>query len=101
MKTAVKELTSLIYMLKCLGVKVPYASLVCGDNLSVIQNATVSESLLKKKNVAITYYKVRETAASRIAHPTKNPGANNYADVLTKSQVFSVFTFLVGGMMCR
>ena len=100
MKTAVEELTSLRYMLRCLGVKVTYASLVCGDNLGVIQNATVSESLLKKKHVAISYHKVRETAAAGIAHPIKTPGANNYADVLTKSQVFSVFTFLVGGMIC-
>ena len=100
MKTAVEELTSLRYMIRCLGVKVTYASLVCGDNLGVIQNATIQENFLKKKHVAISYHKVRETTAAGIAHPIKTPSANNYADVLTKSQVFSTFTFLVGGMMC-
>ena len=100
MKTAVEELTSLRYMLRCLGVKATCASLVCGNNPGVIQNVTVSESLQKKKHVAIAYHKVQETTASGIAHPIKTPRANNYVDVLTKSQVFSVFTFLVGGMMC-
>ena len=99
-RICVKELTSLRYMLRCLGVSVTYASLVCGDNLGVVQNSTVKDSLLKKQHVAISYHKVRETAAAGIAHPIKTPGSNNCADVLTKSQVFSVFTFLVSGMMC-
>ena len=98
MKIAVEELTLLRYMLRCLGVTVTYVSLVCKDNLDVVQNATIKENLLKKKHVAISYHKVQETAAVGIAYPIKIPSANNYVDVLTKNQVFSTFTCLVGGM---
>ena len=99
-KIAVKEFTLLRYMLQCLGVSVTYASLVCGDNLGVIKNVTVKDSLLKKKHVAISYHKFWENSAAGIAQPIKTSGLNNYADVLIKSRVFSVFTFLVDGMMC-
>jgi hypothetical protein len=55
MKTAVEELIAVRYMLRCLGVKVLHASLICGDNLGVIQNCTIKDSLLKKKHIAIAY----------------------------------------------
>ncbi len=71
MKNAVEELIALRYMLRCLGVKVEHASLVCGDNMGVVQNATVSESLLKKKHVGISHHKTREAAAAGIAHPSR------------------------------
>jgi hypothetical protein len=69
MKTAVKELIAVRYMLRCLGVKVLHASLICGDNLGVIQNCTIKDSLLKRKHIAIAYHKTREAAASGIGHP--------------------------------
>jgi len=99
MKNAVEETISVRYMLRCLGVKITTASLVCGDNIGVVQNATIKDSLLKKKHVAISYHKTGETAAAGIVHPTKTPGAFNYADVLTKSQTLKTFCTLVGGFM--
>ena len=53
MKTGVKETIAIRYMMRCLGVNVETASLLCGDNMSVIQNRTIKSSLLKKKHVAI------------------------------------------------
>ncbi len=100
MKNAVEELIALRHMLRCLGVKVEHASLVCGDNMGVVQNATISESLLKKKHVAISHHKTREAAAAGVAHPIKVGGADNYADVLTKAQTLKCFCTLVGGFMC-
>jgi hypothetical protein len=91
MKTAVEELIAVRYMLRCLGVKVEHASMICGDNLGVIQNATISESLLKKKHVAIAYHKTREAAAAGICHPIKMGGVNNFADTLTKAQTIETF----------
>ena len=85
MRTAVEEVQSIRYMLRCLGVKVTVASLICGDNLGVIQNCTVSDSLLKKKHVAIAYHKSRESAAAGIVHPIKVASKNNFADILTKA----------------
>jgi len=38
MKTAVEEVQSMRHMLRCLGVKIGHASLVCGDNKGVILN---------------------------------------------------------------
>ena len=71
MRTAVEEVQSVRYMLRCLGVKVDTASLICGDNKGVVQNCTISDSLLKKKHVAIAYHKTRESAAAGIVHPIK------------------------------
>jgi hypothetical protein len=99
MKTAVEELIAVRYMLRCLGVKVEHASMICGDNLGVIQNATIAESLLKKKHVAIAYHKTREAAAAGICHPIKTGGVDNFADTLTKAQTIKTFCTLVGGFM--
>ena len=99
MKMAVEELIAIRYMLRCLGVKVEHASLICGDNKGVVQNATISESLLKKKHVAISYHKTREAAAAGICHPIKTKGTDNFADVLTKAQTLKAFCVLVGGFM--
>ena len=57
MRTAIEEVQSVRYMLRCLGVKVKHATLICGDNKGVIQNCSLPESLLKKKHVAIAYHK--------------------------------------------
>ncbi len=68
-----------------MGVKVEHASYVFGDNLGVIQNVTIKDSLLKKKHVAISYHKTREATAADITHPIKILGILNYADCLTRS----------------
>ncbi len=99
MRTAVEELISIRYMMRCLGVKVEHSSLLFGDNLGVVQNATMKESLLKKKHVAISYHKVREAAASGIVHPLKIDGKHNFADICTKAQTNNVFHTLCGGVM--
>jgi hypothetical protein len=99
MKTTVEELIAVRYMLRCLGMKVKHASLICGDNLGVIQNATISESLLKKNHITIAYHKTREAAAARICHPIKTGGVVNFADTLTKTQMIKTFCMLVGGFM--
>ena len=53
MRHAVEEVVALRYMLRCLGVNVDTASAVYGENLGVIQNATIKDSLLKKKHLVI------------------------------------------------
>ena len=99
MKTAVEEILSVRYMLRCLGVRVEHASYLFGDNLGVVQNATMKENLLKKKHVAISYHKVREAAACGIVHPTKIDGKYNFADICTKAQTNVIFHSLVGGLL--
>jgi hypothetical protein len=100
MKTVVEEVISVRYMLQCLvGVKVASASLICGDTMGVVHDATIKDSLLKKKHGAIYYHKVMEAAAAGIVDPTKTPGVHNYADVLTKCQMLKAFCMLVDGFM--
>ena len=84
-------------MMRCLGVKVEHSSILCGDNLGVVQNATMKDSLLKKKHVAISYHKLREAAACGIVHPMKIDGKYNFVDVCTKAQTTIVFHTLCGG----
>ena len=79
-----------------MGINVETASLVCGDNMGVIQNSTIKSSLLKKMHVAISYHKTREAAASSTMHPIKTDGTINYADVLTKSQDLKTFRLITG-----
>ena len=98
MRTAVEELISLRYMLRCLGVRVETAVYLFGDNLGVIQNATIKDSLLKKKCVAISYHRVREAAAASIVLPLKIGSKDNFADHLMKSLVLADFERLVSAL---
>ena len=45
MKTVVEEIIAIRYIMRCLGVNVETASLLCGDNMGVIQNSTIKSSL--------------------------------------------------------
>ena len=96
MRTAVKEVQSVRYMLRFLGVKVKHASLICGDNLGVIQNFTIPDILLKKKHIAIAYHRTRESAAAGICHPIKIKSEHNFADILTKPVTGKTFWALYG-----
>jgi hypothetical protein len=95
MRSATEETIAVRYMLRCLGVKVTRPSYMFGDNLGVVQNATMKDSLLKKKHVAISYHKVRECTAAGIVHPMKIDTTDNYADLLNKSLTQKVFSNLV------
>ena len=96
MKTGAEETITIRYMMQCLGVNVETASLLCGDNMGVIQNSTIKFGLFLKKHVAISYHKTREAAASSTVHPIKTDGTINYADVLTKSQDLKTFQLIMG-----
>jgi hypothetical protein len=99
MKTAVEEIMSVRYMLRCLGVKVSKPTNVLGDNRSVIINSTNRDSLLKKKHTAIAYHKTRESAAAGIVRPLKVDSKDNFADMLTKSLCQNTFISLRNGVM--
>ena len=98
MSTAVEETMAIRYMLRALGVKVESTTMMHGDNLGVVQNATIKDSLLKKKHVALSYNKTREATAAGIILPVHINGDWNYADTLTKSQTRKTFARLVQGI---
>ena len=67
MTTAVEKVQEAVRcIIRCLGVKVRHASLICGgNNMGVIQNCTLPDSLLKKKKlVTITFLKTTEAGAA-------------------------------------
>ena len=72
------------YKLRMLGVPIQGSTLLYGDNLSVITNATLPSSTLKKKHNAIAYHRVREAVASRIIDMVHIPSTENVSDLLTK-----------------
>jgi hypothetical protein len=72
------------YMLCSLGVALDRPSLILGDNMSVVLNATVSSSVLKKKHNATAYHRVREAIAARIMKFAYIKREENASDVLTK-----------------
>ena len=85
MRHAVEEVVALRYIFRCLSFNVDTASSVYGDNLGVIKNDNIKDSLLKKKHVAISYQKVRESVTAGIIAPIKIALLENFADCLTKS----------------
>jgi hypothetical protein len=84
MRLATEEAHTIRYMLRSLGIKVEKPSRIYGDNLDVIQNATMPEGTLKKKHIALPYHFVREAVAVGIISAFKVPGKDNFADVFTK-----------------
>ena len=62
-----------------------------GDNKEAIINCSVSDSLLKKKHVAIAYHETRESAATGLIYPIKIDQQNDFADSLTKAVTSKTF----------
>lgn len=84
MRLATEEAHTIRYMLRSLGIRVEKPTRVYGDNLGVIQNATMPEGTLKKKHVALSYHFVREAVAVNVISAFKVLGKDNFADVFTK-----------------
>ena len=100
MRTATEEVILVRYMLRCLGVKVKHASLICGDNMGVIQNCTIPDSLLlKKKHIVIAFHKTRESAAAGICHSIQIRSEHNFADLLTKALTGKIFFWTLFGKL--
>ena len=98
MRHAVEEVVSLRYMLRCLGLNVDTASAVYGDNLGVIQNVTIWDSLLNKKHVAISYQNVCEAFEVGIIVLIKSALSDYFADCLTQFLPIANHNRLINGL---
>ncbi len=78
------ELCVLCYKLRMFCVPIDGPANVFCDNKSVITNAIVPESTLKKKHNSIAYQKVWEAVTAGILQVAKVKSEQNLADVLTK-----------------
>jgi hypothetical protein len=72
------------YKLTMMGIPIDGPANVFCDNRSVVTNATVPTSTIKKKHNSIAYHRVREAVAAGILRTTKVHTSENLADLLTK-----------------
>jgi hypothetical protein len=84
LRIATEFAIGLRYHLRMLGIPISGPTNMFCDNQSVVINATVPSSLLKKKHNAVSYHKVREALAANIVRIAKEPSETNLADILTK-----------------
>ena len=72
------------YKLRMMGVPINGPTYTYGDNMSVINNTSKPESVLRKKSNSICYHAVREAVAMGELLTTHIPTARNPADLCTK-----------------
>jgi hypothetical protein len=85
LKTAMEANRAMRYRLRMMGVPIDGPTYVFCDNMSVVNNTTAPESMLKKKSNSIAYHAVREAVAMGeilIAYVSTD---DNLADIMTKS----------------
>ena len=86
LKTATDLIKGLRYKLRMMGIPIDGPSHVKIDNMSVFNNVSKPESVLKKKSNSIAYHYVRENVAAGVIQPGWEPSESNLADMLTKTQ---------------
>ena len=74
---------------------------LCGDNLGVIQNASMPEATLQKKHTAASFHRVRECVAAKIIEPHKIDGKDNFADIFTKPGDGTTFKYHAWDLMWK
>ena len=84
MRICVDMIEALRYKLRMFGIPVDGPANVFCDNNSVVINATIPTSPLKKKHNAIAYHRVREAIAAGIIRVAKVKSEENLADTFTK-----------------
>ena len=83
-----------------LSISVYEPTKIFGDNLGVIQNASMPEATLQKKHTTISFHtKVRECVAAKISEPHKIEGKDNVADIFTKTVDVTTFKYHAWDLM--
>ena len=67
-----------------LGVRDDTATMMFGDNETVVNTATVPHSRIHKRHNTLSYHKTREAIAAGITRFHHIPGTDNPADILSK-----------------
>jgi hypothetical protein len=83
-KVATETIRGLRYKLRMLGVPIDGPAYFFGDNMSVITNISIPDSVLKKKSNSIAYHCVREAVAMGEILPAYVNTKSNTSDILTK-----------------
>jgi hypothetical protein len=64
-RIAIDLVVEMLYKLRLLGVRLEDQTVMLGDNMSVVLNATVPSSNLKKKHLACSYHRIRQAIAGK------------------------------------
>ena len=80
----VEALRGIRYKLQMMGIEVPGPTYIYWDNMSVINNTSKSESVLKKKSNSICYHFVREAVKMKELLTTNVPTLKNQAYLFMK-----------------
>ena len=83
-RIATEQITDLRLTARYLGVPIKGATILFGDNESVVNSSSVPQSKLNKRAVALSYHKVREAVAAKMIRYYHISGSLNPADVLSK-----------------
>jgi hypothetical protein len=86
LKTAAALVNGLRYKLRMIGIPIEGATHMRVDNMSVVNNTSFPESVLKKKSNSIAYHYVREAVAAVWIQIGYEPSKTNLADMLRKTQ---------------
>ena len=92
-----ERIPAFCYMLIMMGVKVVDLFIMLGDNRGMVLNTTIPGSVLKKKNCAVAYHRVREAYCGGLMIMAHVSSEHNRADVLTKAMGFSNTCSVFGG----
>jgi hypothetical protein len=85
LSTAVEANRALRYKLRMMGIPIDGPTYTYVDNMSVVNNTSVPESLLKKKSNSIAYHAVRESVAMGEMIISYILTTDNIADLMTKA----------------
>ena len=83
-RTCTEQIIDLRNTFRYLGVPVEHATMMFGNNESVVNTASVPHSRLHKRHNALSYHKTREAIAAGITRFTHTDGKRNPADVVSK-----------------
>ena len=78
---------ALRYKLRCFGIPVDDTAEVFCDNMSVVNNSSITTSALNKRHNAIYYHRVREDQAAGIIRVEWVPGEFNLKDLFKKTTI--------------
>ena len=97
-RIATDQIVDLQLTLGYMGIKVN-RSVMFGDNQSVVTSATIPQSKLNKRHVALSYHRVREAIAQHTLEFHHIDGKINPADMLSKFAGYQQFWPILRGLL--
>jgi hypothetical protein len=99
LKTAVDIIKGMRYKLRMMGIPLDGPTHVRVDNMSVVKNTTIPESVLKKKSNSIAYHYTRESVAAGSILIGYETSKTNKADILTKTHAGAERQRIIQGIL--